>query len=133
MQKSEICRAIAEKLEPNPSMGDSETRTDILSQKGYWVMYRKPDPVNPLYWKWEPFTPVDCFTSEDASGRLLDAMLIDPGAVQFVRLRSGPLVMDDGIGDDESRWFQGEIPDRKTAIVLAACKWLGIEVDGVED
>lgn len=116
MLKSAICRALSEALEPMPAP----------------LAYRDLRLVSPLgFWKWDldggGWIAVNYFTSEDASARLLDAMPC-------------PRV---GRSNDSKLWFcrplvspiiqTVEHADRKTAIVLAACKWLKIDVDTIED
>lgn len=102
MRKSEICRLLSEKLEPNFTTVDG-------SYPRFWVSSCKG---------WQP---ADYFESEDASAKLLEAM----PEVDLEHYQSGGL--------NEWGVLYSQAPDhtlhadRKTAIVLAACKWLGIE------
>lgn len=61
----------------------------------------------------------DYSTSEDASARLLDAMLSAGAAIEFQGM--GVILMWRGISTVLAS------PDRKTAVLLAAQRWLEIE------
>jgi len=115
--KAEACRAIAERLEPKPNGVDLITRDEmirhnktgikILSPKGFWWWHGK-------VLDWSQFDP---FTSEEASARLLEAMPAPD-------LYKCWLVEEKHYGWSCSGHTSS---DRKTAIVLAAMKWLGID------
>jgi hypothetical protein len=128
MLKSEACRRIAEKLEPGV------TRENYICDKAFWYTRRSFGKDA----KWELHS-VDFFTDEEASANLLEAM---PSPV-VQHLMTGPMLNTlewfcaatvsteeyDLCGCDHGDYPSGHAhhPDRKTAIVLAACKWLGIE------
>lgn len=117
MKKSAICRAISEALEAipvEPCGFDTE-----LSALGFWEWKLSPGCAIKSDWQ-----PLNYFTSEDASARLLEAMP-SPSLSKMVGYWD---CVHHGANEDES--FHA---DRKTAIVLAACIWLKIDVDTIED
>lgn len=113
MRKTEICRAIAERMEPEVVFDDCYG----ISRGGYWTLV-----LNPMGNKAEPFYP---FTSESANALLLDSM---PRYSQ-VKTSDGCNMM---IYANGMPHWTGPKPDRKTAVVLATCKWLGIEVGEID-
>lgn len=132
MLKSDICRALSEALEPMPAP----------------LAYRDLRLVSPLgFWEWsqtgDGWQPVNYFTSEDASARLLEAMpeaLLQRGmfhgnnqTVWFCT--ASEVVVREAYECDEETYPDGYAhhADRKTAIALAACKWLQIDVDTIEE
>ena len=113
MTKQELCRAIAEKLEP--CLPDID-----------WTVFPRPEKMisGKGFWKYvaylEQAQPIDFFTSEDASARLLEAMpkgLVGRDVDGWKSSYAGFLCVDHEIFTH---------PDRKTAIVLAAKAWLEI-------
>jgi hypothetical protein len=108
---------------PPTCNADHDTFPDI-SPKGMWLLRTRP------FWHWAP--SCDYFTDEAANARLLeampDALLHHTGAFSstYAVLNSwGCKHTHDG---DPSTIFWDK--DRKTAIVLAFCKFAGIEVAG---
>lgn len=119
MTKAEICRKLAEALEPLGSFKWQYDSSDYgrVSPLGYWRIINvsmSKEPEAPWF-----------FDDEDDSARLLEAMPA-PRATR-----------DKGRWEVEADWrffhMDGLHLDRKTAIVLAACKWLGIEIGEITD
>lgn len=129
MTKAEICRAISERLgwkfgtrdECTPNYPD-----EWLGQT--WWFEGAPYAENEL---------PNYYESEEASARLLEAMLVENTGIDIqhwsdssrntVILGKPFCVTLDACVDGKRVEFEGRAGDRKTAIVLAACKWLGIE------
>lgn len=113
MTKAEACRKIADKLEPEPTQWAGR----LLDGPHYRFWHKQYSTANGNEW-----IPVNFFESEAASARLLEAMT----EVGLHRNK------EDGswsAGEvwNHCGWAANHIADRKTAIVLAAMKWLNIE------
>lgn len=121
MRKSEICRLLSEKLEPRPffDMPPYPEEGELLtSNDGFWTIVN--DGIAPK-------VAVDYFESEDASAKLLEAMpepelWLESRKDEKFRLWACWADLD---GKPEDAYAHHA--DRKTAIVLAAMGWLGIE------
>lgn len=112
MTKQEICRAISEKMEPN---AHSRTDSDFEWWGQSWSAGKRT------------LFPLDYFESEDASAKLLEAMpepelWLESRKDEKFRLWACWADLD---GKPEDAYAHHA--DRKTAIVLAAMGWLGIE------
>jgi hypothetical protein len=116
MTKSEICRAIAERMESKPDNNYGRDGFSWASNRGFW--FRAPI-VNGKYQNWEC---VNFFDDESANALLLDSMRKD------LSDRSYRVLLD-----LFHHLYDCRETDRKTAVVLAACKWLGIEVGEIEE
>ncbi len=125
MNRDEICRKIAEKLEAKP---EGLPRLSFqTSPLGFWASHfiRMSSPD---FWSEDAecvyeWRNLDFYSDEAASAKLLEAM---PG-VELLHIHGLS-------GDVTSVWRCRlptgrfvSMPDRKTAIVLAAMQWLGIE------
>lgn len=122
MDKERIYRELAEKLEPLAGF-------ESLDRFERCVFDRSPNGFWSFNWRsWLPFNP---FVEEDDCARLLDAM---PACdLRFLPpnhyLEGGTvgawhwLCLPDGVNN---RTMYAAHEDRRSAIVLAACKWLGI-------
>lgn len=127
MTKSEACRLIAEKLEPlvslvhpNSYIDPNHDREDVClvySPMGMWRIHF--DPINGYRWK-----SVDFFIDESANARLLDAM---PSFSLHFNSNAEAWVCSPDLWNHGRHYQKVESNDRKNAIVLAACKWMGIE------
>ncbi len=108
MTQAEICAAICDALEPNVH----SLPVDEWKWHGCHVLIKgHPEKYRPV--------ALDFYSDEAASARLLEAM-------PSVWLKHWPQGWEcQVIGFDCSN-----DPDRKTAIVLAACAWLGIDTEG---
>ncbi len=120
MTRAEICVAIAEKLEPKPE-------DHVCGLTGFSVALGDSCPVcmaveQPSSELWRfvrgAWFPLDFFTNESASAMLLESMP-EPTLAKNInqweceaRYRCGPAAVS---------------LDRKTAVVLAKCRELGIE------
>ncbi len=122
MTINDAMKALAEKLEPNPK---AKEKLYTVSRLGFWD------------WNWAaaiPFwLPVDFLHSEDASARLLDAMLEENTGVDiqhwsdtsYNTIKRGQpfcVTLDACIGSNRVE-FEGRAADRKTAVFLAALAW----------
>jgi len=152
MTRADLCRQIAEKLEPKPeslvkwegSVSPAPEWSGAISTLGFWLakfvrfdhLTYPPNQIGypEAIYEWQPFKP---FTSEDDSARLLEAMP-DP-QLQHLMMHdtkrmewfcaASVVVTSEPYECDEEDYPLGQArhPDRKTAIVLAAKAWLGIE------
>lgn len=123
MTKQDICRAISFNLEPKPVHKPTHringVAVDIQGQRsklGFWE-----------YSYGEGWIPVDYLESEDASAKLLESMpepelWLESRKDEKFRLWACWADLD---GKPEDAYAHHA--DRKTAIVLAAMGWLGIE------
>lgn len=129
MDKAALCREISERLEPLEVGALPDFRHDIDS--GLWKMRGDSwhwDSIAGFWWRQchdSETHSVDFFNDESASARLLEAMRY-------------PLLVSDWPGCEGWRvdmgveYSQGPLKgpthkDRKTAIALAAKRWLHIE------
>lgn len=121
MDKTRICRELAENLEPLPTLTDEFNKAGHFSHvsdsnKEGWAL----SPLGFWEWWWDGDPqPVHFFESEDAAARLLEAMP-NPYLHRITIWFCG--------ADTHKHESPVSHEDRRTAIVLAACKWLGIEV-----
>ncbi len=128
MTKAEICRAIAEKLEPKPFFDMPPYPEDgelLISNEGFWTFINTERETN---------HPVDFFTDESANARLLDAM--PSPLLDGLTLKDGKRIWTCIADQYQEPYDQDQFAskdDRRTAIVLAACRWLGLEVGEVEE
>jgi hypothetical protein len=123
MTKSDICRAIAERMEPKP---DKEPWTlPMQSRKKFWVT-ASPAILDGRQREFAYWVPFDPFTSESANALLLQA-------IPDVTLWKHPRWVSEEWGCSYPGG-EGEVShvDRKTAVVLAKCKELGIEVGEID-
>lgn len=117
MNHAAINEAISAYFEPRPN--EPPPHGQHISPKSYW-WFRNGE------WHHESVNN-DYFRSEEANARLLEAM----HEVNLSREGAGEV---DGTGwrcdpyDDTKIGTSVYAPDRKTAIVLAFCKFAGIEV-----
>lgn len=124
MDKARICRELAEKLEPVSQYVIAFPMVAV-SPRGFWRGYGVVTG-----WKWGA---VNFFTDEAACARLLEAMPKPQVWKDSHRGFPGEKLR----GHPESDWITAAEPhipycyhaDRKTAIALAACKWLGISTE----
>lgn len=120
MDKARICRELAEKLE-TISQDVIAFPMIAVSPRGFWRGYGVVTG-----WKWGA---VNFFTDEAACARLLEAMpapllaMNKPGDLMGVYIAKW-LCQASG-----SPIIEAFDDDRRTAIVLAACKWLGISTE----
>lgn len=116
MDKAALCRAISERLE-SVSQDIIAFPMVTVSPLGFWRGYGAVTG-----WKWGC---VDFFNDESASARLLDAMPF--GRLWKYKQPEGEALWWGCAYDHAHIDNNSHSPDRKTATVLAACKWLGIE------
>jgi len=126
MTRTEICRAIAEKLEPNPTKEGSSH----LESEGRWWRWIQPNfRVNGV-----EFLPLNFFTDEAASARLRRTAKIH---LWFTSAKEHSVDEFKGLDLWHAAPHHSQIiesdPDDRIAIVLAVAKWLGIEVGELED
>lgn len=126
MTQQEVCRALSEKLEP-----DYLTKwwEDLqFWDKRHYDAFMGGTPENTI-------TPCNFFESEEASARLLEAM----GSKESIEINIKTRLSDETGGILKViiniHWLDIHVAhkDRKTAIVLAACKMFGIEVGEVTE
>lgn len=122
MSKSEICRAIAEKLEPNPCPMPPPLYFQSCSH-WWWFEHGIAKPYN-------------FFTDESASARLRTAIRKQFKYVAACYQRQGETVNTDQIEFEFSESIDGNVGlcwiykgfDELEAWALVAANWLGIEV-----
>jgi hypothetical protein len=111
-------------MEPKPDNNYGRDGFSWASNLGFW--FRAPI-VNGKYQNWEC---VNFFDDESANALLLDSM----PCVQIIYM---PSSKDWDVWCDwmEKVSVQSDAthPNRKAAVVLASCKWLGIEVKEIEE
>jgi hypothetical protein len=114
-------------MEPEPDNNYGRDGFSWASNLGFW--FRAPI-VNGKYQNWEC---VNFFDDESANALLLDSM----HSKETLDVRYVTNIQAGGISWTiiEIKWLDIAVrhKNRKDAVVLATCKWLGIEVKEIEE
>lgn len=119
-ERERINEAISSWFEPKPpfSLSQDGEWGKVSSGGGLWTLPAQAD--RKAQWR-----PLDYFTDESANARLLDAMPL-PTLYRFMGNKNWVI---NPTGHAGHQHIDVEHADRKTAIVLAFCKFAGIEVE----